>query len=243
MADTNIESIPESDPKDIAYAILKGAISSIPLAGGIAAELLTFILQSPLEKRKEEWTIAVATGLVEMQQKIKSLTLENLLENEVFTSTLLQASEVARRNHREEIRTALRNAVLNSALPSAPDDSRQKMFVNLLDRMTEWHILLLKSCELGEFPTIDFSNPRWIITVTSGEVPIIDRLLDIAKKARSDASEDIWFYVTIVQDLFSWGLVANFFPRVGMMTKKEYKPKLTSLGIDFLKQINAPNEQ
>src|SRR5206468_713468 len=68
---------------------------------------------------------------------------ERLL-NPRFTSTFIHATLIAMRTHQEEKLEALRNAVINSALPKAPEDDLQLMFLNLIDQFGEWHIRLLK---------------------------------------------------------------------------------------------------
>ena len=55
----------------------------------------------------------------------------------------MQASQAAIRNHQSEKREALRNAVLNAALPNAPEESIQQLFINQVDTFTVWHIRLL----------------------------------------------------------------------------------------------------
>ena len=47
---------------------------------------------------------------------------------------------MATRNHEQEKIDALRNAVLNSALPHPPDDSLQQTFLAWVDRFTVWHL-------------------------------------------------------------------------------------------------------
>ena len=68
---------------------------------------------------------------------------EELGTNEVFIDTLVQASLAAFRTSQQIKRDALRNAVLNSALPGAPDESRQAMFIRLVDTLTPLHLRLL----------------------------------------------------------------------------------------------------
>ena len=131
---------------DIAYAIVKGAISSIPLPilPGVAAELMSLIISSPLSKRQEEWITSIANGLVELQEKVDGFKLENLSENESFITCVMHSTQAAIRNHQEEKLEALRNAVLNSALPNAPEEDLQLIFVNWIDELTTWHLRILK---------------------------------------------------------------------------------------------------
>ncbi len=85
----------------------------------------------------------IVEGLIELQEKVEGFKMEDLSENEAFVTMVLQATQVAVRNHQEEKLEALRNAVLNSALPNAPDDDIQLIFLNLVDGLTTWHLRVL----------------------------------------------------------------------------------------------------
>lgn len=58
-------------------------------------------------------------------------------------SIVLQATQIALRTHQTEKRMALRNAVMNAALPQAPEEGLQQMFLHFIDTFTEWHLRLL----------------------------------------------------------------------------------------------------
>ena len=62
--------------------------------------------------------------------------------NDSFYATFLQALEVARRTNEQEKRAALKNAVLNTATPSAPDDSLRHIFINMVDEFSALHLRL-----------------------------------------------------------------------------------------------------
>jgi hypothetical protein len=74
MNNKAIES-PKPDVKDYAYAILKGAVSEIPIAGGVASEILSLIVVPPLSKRQDEWVTSIAEGLVELQNTVEGFKL------------------------------------------------------------------------------------------------------------------------------------------------------------------------
>jgi hypothetical protein len=69
----------------------------------------------------------VAETIRKLEQE-KGVKLEDLQHNESFITTVMQATQMAVRNHEQEKLGALRNAIVNSALPHAPDDSLQQMF-------------------------------------------------------------------------------------------------------------------
>jgi hypothetical protein len=142
---------PEFSALDHAHTAAKGVLGMIPVAGSLVAEVFGAILPAPRERRQQKWMNAVATGLRDLEEQ-GAIILAHLQDNEQFVSTLLQASQAAQRSHQEEKIEALRNAVLNSALPNPPEESLQQIFVGLVDSFTVWHLRILR---LFEDP------PRW----------------------------------------------------------------------------------
>jgi hypothetical protein len=145
--------IPKQTAADLVHAITKGGLSAIPYAGGVAAELFGFVLASPLEKRKAKWMESVAELLAGVEAK-----LESMRDDPAFVTTLLQASSVAVRTHQEDKLEALRNAVVNFAIGTAPQDDLRSVFLNLIDSFTPTHLRILKF----------FQNPS---SVDSATVP------------------------------------------------------------------------
>lgn len=139
---TKTKEGPEATLEDRLHTLVKAGIASIPVVGAAASELFTVILAPPLEKRRVEWMNDVAERLKELEER-GELNLEDLQDNEIFITTVMQASQAAIRNHQSEKREALRNAVLNAALPHAPEESLQQYFITLIDTFTVEHIRLL----------------------------------------------------------------------------------------------------
>lgn len=134
---------PTSSAGDKVHALAKAGIGSIPLVGAAATELFQMVIAPPLERRRQAWMEAVAEGLRRLEQE-KGIDIERLKDNDAFIDTVMQASQVALRNSQQEKLDALRNAVLNSATPQPIEESRQQMFLNLVDVLTAWHIRILK---------------------------------------------------------------------------------------------------
>lgn len=128
---------------DIARDVARAIVSLMP-GGGAIQVLLESVFSSPVEKRKEEWMRDLADAITRVQQIIGDLTPEKLAENEAFITVALQASQIAIRNHQKSKLEALRNAVINSALPSSLDEDEQMAFVYLVDRFTPSHLRLLE---------------------------------------------------------------------------------------------------
>src|SRR5258707_556352 len=60
-----------------------------------------------------------------------------------FVTTALQATQIAVRTRQEEKLNALRNALVNSALAGAPDETIQQIFLNHVDSPTAWRLRVL----------------------------------------------------------------------------------------------------
>jgi len=138
---------------DAAREVGRAIVSAIPVAGGPLQVLFETVFSAPLEKRKQEWLERLADVVNELERRIDGFTPAKLAENQTFITVALQATQVALRNHQEEKLSALRNAVLNSALPNPPEEDQQLIFLRLVDQLTSWHLRVLAL----------FDNPtRWM---------------------------------------------------------------------------------
>lgn len=127
---------------DHIHSLVKIIISGVPEVGGPATELFNALVTPPLEKRRDKWIKLMAYGLSSVIDK-ENLDIEVLLKNESFLTTLIYASRIAIQNHQEEKLDALRNAVLNSALYNSPGEDMEIIFLNIIDKITSWHLIVL----------------------------------------------------------------------------------------------------
>lgn len=226
---------PQPDGRDHLHKFLTTLVSPLPYA----VDLITLIIKSPIEKRQQEFVQLLADKIIELLKKHEELTPENLSQNDSFVTTIIQACRMADTIHQEEKRQALCNAVLNSALPEAPDDTKQRMFVSWLAEFTTWHIKILKLFENLKFGlvTMNLANADWDLVITER-----GKFLEIIDTEYPEMAEEVDLHFQIVKSLYDKHLIANKFPRRGMMTRNEPSPKVTSLGKEFLKFITPPDE-
>ena len=144
MSEKEKYGVPEIGKADVAIEVVKAAISAAPVIGGPAAELFTLVISPPLEKRKVKWMEEVAEGLNVLEKTVQGFSIENLKDNEQFVSAVLNATQTAIRNHQDEKRNALRNAVLNVAKGSGLTEDTEAIFLSLIDRFTAWHLRILR---------------------------------------------------------------------------------------------------
>jgi hypothetical protein len=119
---------PKESKGEIALKLAEAGISAIPVFGGPLAVLSEF-LNEPYQRRKQEWLEELARVVSDLQSRTDELS-KPLNENEEFLSAVIQANRIAMSTHQKEKHDALRNAVRNSALKSAPREDRQAMFLN-----------------------------------------------------------------------------------------------------------------
>jgi hypothetical protein len=227
-----MEEYPKASSEDKAVEILEALIGVIPLAGtGIA--LLKSIADSPLAQRRAQWFNNLGLDLKHLIEKYENITPDELSKNEIFVSTLVQATQAAIKTHQQEKLKYLRNAVLNSALPNPPDESQQQIFVRWLDEFTVWHVELLKLFR-GEMPSLELNRDDWRIQMN------VDRTFEVVCNHYPEMKAQYDLFLTILEDLARNGIIANTHPSAMMMSRRTSNPEITRLGNAFLKFIESP---
>jgi hypothetical protein len=129
---------PEDEPVDAVYALVHAAAGLVP---GVA-ELLERIIAPPLVRRQREWMDDIAAAVRRLESE-RAITPEQLRDNPAFIDAVLTATQAAIRTSQRGKLKALRNAVLNSALPTSPDETQQQIFLAMTDRFTALHLAVL----------------------------------------------------------------------------------------------------
>lgn len=168
MSDQQNTNVPTRSGGDAIHAVVKAVLSAIPVYGGPAVELFQFVVQPPLEKRREKWMCDVGEQLTKLQEK--GLDIASLQGNEAFISVVMQASQAALKTHKSEKLLALRNAVINVAIGKGPEETVQHHWLNCIDELSEMHLRILKvflaptappGVTMGDFShVIDFNIPE-----------------------------------------------------------------------------------
>jgi hypothetical protein len=221
--------IPEVKPGDVGYAVVNAGISSLPIVGALASELLGLIVTPPLEKRRSEWMELVGNGLRELEQKM-NIVLEDLRDNDKFIDAAMDATQIAIRTSRDEKIKALRNALLNAALPNSPEESVQKMFFSFIDIFTDFHLSFLDL----------FRNPPLWFEKHSKQFPSVSSLNQLIENGFPMLIGKRSFYDQVWKDLYLRGLVSTDGLH-SMMTSNGTMAKRTSeWGDSFLNFISNP---
>ena len=224
---------PKDAGGDWVHATVKGALGAIPLAGGLAAELFGMIVAPPIAKRRNQWMEDVAQRIKYFEDK-GLLSAKDLSANEQFVDAVFQSTHAAMRTSSTVKREALRNAVINIALRQAPEIAYQQMFLEIIERFTDWHILLLEL----------FQDPREWQQKHNIKFPVLmaGGLSHIIEHAFPELASKREFYRQVSKDLFSAGLT-NTESTGGTMTWDGVLSKRTTdFGDAFLKFIATPIE-
>ena len=142
MAEDEKNDLPTSSSGDRLHAMVRGLLGVVPYAGGLAAEIFGVLVVSPYQRKLQRWIETVADQLRTLEDR-HVIDFASLATNDVFVSTLLQATQAAVRTHREEKISLLRSAVLASASDSPVSADQQSTFVRYVDELTPPHFGLL----------------------------------------------------------------------------------------------------
>lgn len=211
--------IPQRSKGDAAHALAKAGLSAIPVVGGPAVELFQYVVQPPLERRREAWMAEVGEKLRELE--IQGMKLEDLQTNERFVSAVMYASQVALRTHQRAKLDALRNAIIHVAKGQAPDEAIQHLFFNFVDSLTELHLQILRVFQLPAPPPS--MSMGGLANVLEFNIPEL--------RSRRDIYDQFW------RDLYSRGLVNTEGLHVTMSGSGLAQKRTSGLGDAFLQFI------
>jgi hypothetical protein len=227
----DLSVVPSQTKGEVAQALVRTGLSFVPLAGAPLAELVGLVLQPALEHRREEWLQRLGSAVQEIRDRPGAPTIEELSQNEVFVTVVLNATVAAMRTHQEGKLDALRAAVMNAALPMAPDEHTQLMFIRFVDELTALHLRILSYLRdpPGWFALYDIPRPNISMGARSA-------ILESALPELKDRSD---VYTQAVNELSARGLLSGSLS--GMVSEQGlYQPLTSPLGNRFLDFITAP---
>lgn len=207
-------------------------IIEVNVGGDVSGTLLVArTIHHTIIERVESFTADLNSDLAELMQQA-GISFDDLQENEKFKTALLQASVMASRTHQREKLEALRNVVLNSALPNSPDDTRQMIFLRLIDELTEWHLRILAF----------FHHPERWLNQHDKEKPAYHTAAPVnlliyafpELEAERDLYDQLW------SELFARGLVSLQSPHTTMSGSNIFASQTTRLGKQFIGFITSP---
>lgn len=156
-----MEDYPEdSDRRQGLAKVAEMGISFVPVAGSALQVAFNEAAGRRLADRRTRWFNALAEKVHRLDDRLGDF--EQLTSRDTFMDAVTTASQIADRTSRAEKLELLRNAVVNSVLPDAPDDDTQQLFFGMIDRFTPTHVRLLKllSDPSGWFDRHGISKPN-----------------------------------------------------------------------------------
>jgi len=225
---------PKQSLADKGINIAKALLADIVPLGGTVGELAALFMQTPYERRIDGWQSDLGAQLDELARK-HDAALEDLQADPGFVDTVMHATQVAIRNANEEKREALRNAILNTALPHPPEESERQIFLNYVDSFTPWHLRLLSL----------FKNPkRWFEAhgLTWPENTMMGSRSKILELAYPEAKQCPDLVRQVWRDLHATGMVGTDSLSSSMSGSGLTQAATTPLGRRFIEFVSAPEE-
>ncbi len=224
----------KSTGREIVERVAEAALGSVPVVGNALAVTFVTALGWRLGERREKWFTELAEGVEELRQRVDGLDLEALTGNDLFIDAVVTATRTVEHTHQDQKIEALRNAVLNSAAPDAPDADTQAIILDLIDRFTPSHLRLV---------TLWDDPPAWFAShgipqpqgafATSRTVTVEAGLPEM--RGRKD------FYMLIASELSSAGMLTASLS--GLVQPPSLMSRLTTdFGRQFVRFISPPRE-
>lgn len=117
-------------------------IQSIPLLGPGASAMLKLAIQSPIQRRSEEFIGLVHEDLRSVEDRLSCIP-DELYQAGAYSSALISTTHIALLTREPEKMDALRAAMLNIALTGSDDEAFNQMRIAALRDMTSIHIKTL----------------------------------------------------------------------------------------------------
>lgn len=230
---------------DIVYRSSRAGLSAVPFIGSALSEILGFAVETPIEKRKTKFMLALKSEFDKLKDK-GSIDVKELVNNDEFIDVFFQVYDLALKNSQQEKLDALRNAVLNTALGIDVKRDEKMMFLSIINDLTPIHLkvldlwyhsdntvdLILVECEKSvKGPTLpeDFG---WYLKIDIKFYFVILKQLDM------------WNLLQHTDNRAHFGTIHNKAVREGIRTNilSAIEERRTSFGKRFLRFITKPED-
>jgi hypothetical protein len=219
---------PDTSLGDGIAAGLQAVVSAIPVVGGPLAVAIDYQRRSYVSEKQNAFSKRVTSDLERLHIKVEDLS-------ETFFGTMTYASWLATLTNEQDRVDAYENAVVNSALPNAPDVEMRELFLSTAASLTARHLRLLNCLFHPEEYGIDAHDYR-DFHIAGMEVGGTFELMrrHITGLDRADILNHC------LDDLISQGLVR--YPMQGQDARTMGNPHPTELAHEFMAFINPPQE-
>lgn len=134
----------KSTAREIVEAAVEGGVGMVPIAGSPIAVAFAVAMGWTHNRRMQAWLDDLATAVDDLQHQMdEPLSFEELADNDTFVDAVIAGTRAAQATHQQEKLEALRNGVLNSIGPSAPDLDQQARFFRFVEQFSASHLVML----------------------------------------------------------------------------------------------------
>ena len=188
------------------------------------SELFSLVWPPGAERRSGEWRKEVGKAIRDACEKLNRLP-GDFSNDDTFLDAVARATQAALKDHRREKWELLRNGIVGSVSPPAPDGDLQQVFFQLLDELTLSHIAILRAVDgpydpaLAAQSTVEAVKRR--LGKTAAEEPMLRAFLD---------------------QLQARGLLRSTSTRTPVAAGPLSQTSFTEVGTRFLRFISRPVE-
>lgn len=242
---------PDEGPLDIYEgATREGLKAVLELFGfGTLGALLDRAIPTSFQRRVAAWLSDAQRAIRDLQRRVKDF--EDLQRDPEFREFVADITAAAMRTHRQEKRDALRNVLVNAALPAGAKSrsiAKARTFLRFVDDLDVPHLLLLELMNDARAFLAKRNRPlpgpaaNWMIEKDAGTWHQSPRsLLSIVSDVlRDDIPEDL--HDIVMQDLVRRGLVGKDAEGHGFSTLCTGNSLASPLGQEFVRFIADPPE-
>jgi hypothetical protein len=187
-----------------------------------------------ISKQLNKYVLSLGSDFARLETDYSNFKIENLKNNEMMSTVILQSIQIAIRNHQKEKHDALRNAVLNTAIKNENDD-QTLTFLRYIDELTPLHIRILKFIESNKNEIMDIFEQN---KDSSGQKYSLDDPL--VEYLESHFPETVGTSQIYIRDLMNRSLVNWERMLIGHDLLNVAQNGLSTAGQSFLKYIESP---
>jgi hypothetical protein len=229
--ETSSTPIPRNSAgREVLEATLMAASSLVPILGGPFSVVLGSALQGAYQRRLLTWLENLAAALDSLSDDVEGMRTSEMLDDDVFIDTALRAARAAALTASEEKLDALRSAVLNAALPGAPKEDQQQIYIAYVEILTASHLRLLSLLNDPQGYTNALGLP-WPDMMMGGHSGTVERAFPDWNRS---------FYDQLVRDLHSRGLIGTDSLHTTVSGNGLRQSLTTESGKSFLAFITSP---
>ena len=207
--------------KECVEITTKTLLSAIPVGGTLITCIWDSIKAQSANRRMDDWKVQIEGKLRNLE-----ISLENIGDDELFTTAMMKATDTALKTAEDEKRQYLANAVRNS-IEANIEESIMMIYLDLLDKYTIWHIRILNL----------FYNPKAFSQIDVSDI-IMGSASVVVEQVYPEIAKEKNLLDKIVKDLQNDGMmVEGSYMYAGMTANGIVSSRTTDLGNKFLQVI------